>query len=153
MSLSTNLVDLPGEAVVMRVLRRIAEHFPQNGNGPSRTAFRLTTTDYIDAARRGIPPLLSVFDQRRTTLAQARALRGCHDATAVFGLRVSDVIGIQVAGRPALRVVEDPLPSERGPGAEGHAGIAGLEVLPKQPKHLLKQVQQLLANCCFPLGD
>ena len=50
--------------------------------------------------------------------------------------------------------MEDPLPVERGRGAEGHCGVCGLARQPgiRNTKVKLKQLQQSLVSICYRLG-
>lgn len=69
------MCQLPDESIVMRVVRRIAEHFPPGLSKPLPRAFALSTDDKKEALERSRPPLLSVYDRAKTTIEQAIALR------------------------------------------------------------------------------
>ena len=94
--------------------------------------FDLSTLD-----RNSTPPSLSVWSEELTTLVQARRFLNNPEKTHAALLRVEDVKGIRPSPDnveiPSLNVVWEVLWSDEKahirdsrPGAEGHAGIRGL---------------------------
>jgi hypothetical protein len=141
--------ELPGTSTVVRLVRHVDTLFPPGSTKPTPRAFSLSSEDLDEARIRGEPALLSVFDVSRTTVQQAMDLRGGRDPMTAFGLPVAGICAIQVPGRPRLRVLEDPLPVEQGPGGEGHAGVEGLQRASGEAKAPVKQVQMMLVDLCY----
>ncbi|HEX3483368.1 MAG TPA: hypothetical protein VHT91_50500 [Kofleriaceae bacterium] len=89
---------------------------------PTWETFRPSSDDKDDAQRRGGQVRVSVWDSTLTTTTQARAFRD-KDTLVLRG-------GVQhVLEASAQAVVCDPLtpPNDARPGADGHAGIEGLD--------------------------
>lgn len=131
-----DLDELPASATVVRLVSLKGVFLPNGAGGlPIGEAFVPTRSDKNEASERGGPVLVSVWDEARTTLAQAQGFRE-RDATVAgrqppetipFWFRVCDIRSV---APDRLRVLRDPRPSADGAGAEGHCGIAGLEKRP-----------------------
>lgn len=137
--------------VVFR-LATIKHTFPPDSEKLHVLHLELSENDRRQAAERGTPALLSVFDATRTTVAQAEAIRGVPDESLAFGLRVPEVLSLTVPGmRQPLRVVRDPLepPLADLPGVEGHCGIEGLERLPGEDRKVYRELRVRLADLSF----
>jgi hypothetical protein len=141
---------------VFRLVKHIDDHYPPGADRPLPGAFRLTDADIADANRRGIPPLLSVWDHEKTTTSQAKAIRtadGAKGDYSPFAWTVADLEDLRVPDAQPLEVFEDPLPPEKGPGADGHGGISGLRGVAPPPKRsaaweAYRQLQMELARAC-----
>lgn len=110
-------------------LVKVSNSFPPDSRVPRVTDFDLSSQDKSEATKRGTEPLLSVFDEDRTTLSQAKAIYGSPEACIGFGLSIEGIRKIRIPNTPEyLRVLRDPLPepSANLPGADGHCGIKGL---------------------------
>jgi hypothetical protein len=140
------------DGVVFR-LATVKDDFPPDSLRLRFWHFELSQNDRAHAERTGEPPRLSVFDKERTTVAQARAIRGGEKEAVAFGLRVPDIRAVSLAGREPLRVVRDPLesPLAEMPGADGHCGIEGLSRRPGEPKALVRELRVRLADLSFSL--
>lgn len=140
------------DGVVFR-LATVKNDFPPDSPRLRFWHFELSQNDRSHAERTGKPPLLSVFDTERTTVVQARAIRGVEKETVAFGLHVSEIKAVRVAGRDPLRVVREPLdpPLAEMPGADGHCGIEGLAREAGEPKALVRELRVRLADLSFPL--
>mgnify|MGYP001610239370 FL=1 len=116
---------LPDGEWVLRLSAR-PKDFDVNGKAPP-IAFKLSTTETQEKM-----PRLSVFAESLTTPEQAWIIAGAKKNHELV-LRLSvDAIralwpGADVASAETLDVVWDHIPDPR-PGAEGHAGITGLDV-------------------------
>jgi hypothetical protein len=154
---------IPQEVDVYRVIRpRMIIYVPSGAKYPTWEAFRPTDQD-----KRQTPVRVSVWDSRRTTSRQAKALRVAateadatrqSDALQVFELGVSDVVRTgERFKNPRMRVVRDPegITAEiiSLPGADGHSGIEGLDRDDGTPKSEWKQVLNALAERCRPADD
>jgi len=131
--------------------------FPPGNTRPEPIAFRLTEDDLADGAKRGIPALLSVWRCGKTTVAQARVIRGQIVEDAPFYWLVSAIEAIRVANAAPLVVYEDPLLNDSRPGVDGHAGIVGiipghqrLTKAQKAAKEAERAYQAALAQSCQP---
>ncbi|HET9228500.1 MAG TPA: hypothetical protein VFR31_17620 [Thermoanaerobaculia bacterium] len=134
--------------VVFR-LATIKHTFPPDSEKLHVLHLELSENDKRQAAERGAPALLSVFDAARTTVSQAEAIRGVPEESLAFGLRVPEVGSLTVPGmRQPLRIVRDPLepPLSAMPGAEGHCGIEGLERLPGEDRKIYRELRVRLAD-------
>jgi hypothetical protein len=85
------------DGVVFR-LATVKQDFPPDSPSLRFWHFELSQKDRDHAARTGKPPRLSVFDTVRTTVAQARAIRGVEKEAAAFGHRHCGIEGL--ARRP-----------------------------------------------------
>lgn len=120
------MVDSSEELYEGRVLRFafVGPTFPLGSRKPFPEHFTFNTMERAQILD-GHRALLSVWDEARTTVAQARALRCSSTDAVAFRLDVAAVRSISVTGCSPLRVLRDPLPDRR-PGADGHCGIDGL---------------------------
>lgn len=137
-------------------LATLKDTFPPDSEKLHVSHFELSENDKRRAEETGFPPLLSVFDGARTTVAQAIEIRGVQAESAAFGLRVEDVREVQVAGLDRrLRVLRDPLdlPLAEMPGADGHCGIEGLDRRPFEEKRLYRELRVHLADKSFRYSD
>lgn len=110
-------------------LVKLSPRFPPGSTVPRVDDFVPSTREKEDADKRGSTPLLSVFDEERTTLDQAKNIYGSPNDSIGFGLSVKEIRKIRIPGKnSSLRVIRDPLPTEMAelPGASGHCGIEGL---------------------------
>lgn len=141
--------------VVFR-LATITHAFPPDSETLHVLHLELSENDKRQAAERGTPALLSVFDTARTTIAQAETIRGIAAESLAFGLQVPDIRSLLVPEmRQPLRVVRDPLEPPLGdfPGADGHCGLAGLERLPGESRSIYRKLRVRLADLSFRYWD
>ena len=124
---------LPPEAHVLRLPRPPPDFMVDRWQATSHQ-FEPSTIDKEHAARLGKPIRVSVWDESLTTIEQARSFRG--GPTIVMRVDVRDVLDIADSTDRMMRVVYDHLtpPDDSRPGAEGHAGIEGLERAPEEPR-------------------
>ena len=167
------LPRLSADASVFRFVKRIKDHFPPGDEKPLPLAFRPTKADYDDAHARGIAPMLSVWDVALTAVAEAHERlplaaeetfpQDAHERLpppeptyTPLRLGVGSVEAIEVPGlEQPLTVHSDPVVDDK-PGAEGHAGIAGLappEGATKERKRVFKALWACLPPLCEPMGD
>jgi hypothetical protein len=139
--------------VVFR-LARVTDDFPSDAPQLKSVHLELSSRDRLHAEKTGRPPLLSVFDVERCTIAQARTIWGGDAESSAFGFEVNEIRTLGVEGLPPLKVVRDPLdpPESELPGAEGHCGIAGLERRPGSPKMLYRELRTRLADLSFRMS-
>jgi hypothetical protein len=124
-------------------------------------AFEPNAGDVKEATSRKLPgPLLSVWDDARTTLVQARSL--IRSPGKAFKLDVGAIRAIKVEGAPSPEVYRDPLPApspevEAPPWYAGHCGIFGLRALDEQEQKLRKKAFRALrvelAAQCAPVDE
>ena len=130
-------------------LVKISPSFPPGSKAPRVGDFIPSTREREDAEKRGVAALLSVFDEERTTLGEAKNIYGSANECIGFGLSVEGVRNIRTpkTGR-GLRVLRDPLPAEMAdlPGASGHSGIEGLHRPPGAPKDDFKYLRLKLVD-------
>ena len=138
------------EAGVVFRLANIKATFP-----PDSPKLHVGHLDLSDRDKERHPPLLSVFEGRKTSVEQAAAIRGVSSESAAYGFRVDEIRRIQVEGLQGLRVVRDPLdpPECDLPGADGHCGIEGLYRPPGQSKQQFRELRVLLADKSFKYYD
>jgi hypothetical protein len=132
-------------------LATIKDTFP-----PGSPKLHVAHLELSDRDKARNPPLLSVFEGLRTTVEQAKAIRGVSAESAAFGLRVEGIRTVQVEGVAAgLRVLRDLLepPLSEMPGADGHCGIDGLHRRPGEPKQRYRELRVRLADQSFPYRD
>lgn len=112
-----------GDRTLLRLLKPIPL-FVGDDNRLGWRAFRPTKTDLTVS-----PVRVSVWDTKRTTLAQALAFRGSAvPAPQPWHVQETAIAEIaQAEAWPGLRVVDDPQKELEGAGADGHCGIEGLE--------------------------
>lgn len=127
-------IALSVKARVLRLPKPPPDFTPDNWR-PSWQVLDPSTTDKEHAIAHGKPVRVSVWDHGRTTVEQARAFR--NGPAIVLGLQVQDVIDVAESTNRPMRVVYDPLdpPASTLPGANGHAGIEGLERADGEPKN------------------
>ena len=158
--------SLPDDAEVFRLVTRNHEHFPPDAERPHPVAFTLTSADVNEGKARGLPPMLSVFDKSKTTIAEGRAIRTQQavsagrpvQETTPFGWTVAQIRAITVPNDkhfPRLSVVADPLDPPEGPGSDGHAGIVGLDGIKKEPdgSAIRNLLRVRLVDTCHRLGE
>jgi len=89
---------------------------------------------------------VSVWDEMRTTAAEARTFRD--GPTIVVRVGVQEALDIAARHRHALAILYDPLdpPDDTHPGADGHSGIEGLERAKAQPKPEWRKLLEDLAK-------
>jgi hypothetical protein len=136
------------QGIVFR-LASIKDTFPPDAPRLHVTHFELSERD------KALPePLLSVFESK-TTIEQAKLIRGVDRESAAYGMRAEHVRSVQVRGLPSPRVLKDPLPPPLCdlPGADGHCGISGLCRQPGESKQLYKELRVRLADLTFPYRD
>ncbi len=144
-------------ARVFRLVNVGTQTFPPGAEKPLPGEFRPTDDDISEGLRRGLPPLLSVWDHAKTTIRQAKAFSDRPRERRAFGWSVDTIEAIQVTGHGGLQCFEDPLLHDARPGASGHCGISGL--VPdgrraKGPEKLIyKEVQSRLAELCRPISE
>jgi hypothetical protein len=141
--------------VVFR-LATIKHTFPPDSEKLHVVHLELSENDKAQAVQRGTPPLLSVFDGSRTTVAQAEAIRSVPGDSLAFGLWVQEVGVLNFLGmRQPLRVLRDPLdpPLSGFPGADGHCGIEGLDRRPGEDRKIYKELRVRLADLSFRYRD
>lgn len=139
---------LPESIAVLRLTS------PSLNGRVSELAFELSSAD-----KESNPPSLSVWVRENTTPEQAFALLGANPKyTHYFLLSVNDVRLVRPEPEndtvPSLDVIWVPLDS-KAPGAEGHAGLTGLNRPPGLPKDLYhslrRQLPDLANKSLFPL--
>jgi hypothetical protein len=152
--------EIPYDVDVYRVIKpaMMALHIPEGAMYPTWEAFRPTDDD-----KRYSPIRVSVWDSRLTSVRQAKLLRVAASAINTdrgvirdlhaFALVVACVTQrAQEFKSQKMRAVLDPggVAPEIAmmPGAEGHAGIEGLDRQPGQPKPEWKDLLLALAKCC-----
>lgn len=119
-------VDLPSEVAILRFVPTNNDYLPPGSPFPTRKAFEPSTGDKDEARERARPVSVSVWDRRRSTVGQVRALRPTPKPQVVFEVHVGTVVGIgtvDAVGR--LKVFTDPIVPTKGPGSFGHCGIEG----------------------------
>ncbi len=126
--------------------------FPPDSKTPRLTDFVPTSEDRDHAKATGGDPLVSVYDEQRTTLEQAKALFK-RSPSVGFGLNVERLRTIGVPGTECtLRVLRDPLegPEAEMPGAEGHCGIWGLKRQRGVPRKDYKRLCLRICDLAVP---
>jgi hypothetical protein len=145
--------DLDRGLTVLRLAPNVHPFVPAGQPGVTGDAFHPSPADEEEAKELGQPIRLSVWETQLTTTAQARLIHGRLDTIAVT-LGVADVLDIREKMAVALlRVVWDPLPPERGSGANGHCGIEGLDRPPGTPRPVYRAIWDELARKAKPLAE
>ena len=127
--------------------------FPPDSTKPQPQDFYPSSEDKAEAKARGIDPLVSVWDEERCSLDQAKAIFA--RPAVGFGLSVQQIREVRIAGSDeSLSVLRDPLtgPRARMPGAEGHCGIRGLKRLAGVQRLDYKRMCLLLSDLAEPRG-
>jgi len=135
-----------GDHVVLR-LPAPPKDFVPDGWRPTHQEVAPSEADKRAAAARGMPVRVSVWDETRTTVAEARSFRGRTVLVLSAGVEA-------VLSRGATAVVYDRLdpPESERPGAEGHAGIEGLDRPSGEPKVIWRARLQAVAECFVVRG-
>jgi hypothetical protein len=135
-------------------LAPITGRFPPDSTKPLPHNFALSNQERAYAKATNTEPRLSVWDEDRTTLDQAKAIyaRECIG----FSLNVADIRRVSVPGSDKkLRVVrDDSLPPDKTdwPGADGHCGIVGVHRPPGAPKAAFKNLRRTLCDLAVVRG-
>jgi len=142
---------LPPEATVYRMVRPLPL-FRSSEGALTADVFVPNTGDKTHAQKRGEPVRVSVWEKGRTTPEQAQAIFGGGEAL-LYDLCVGEVLAL--AGQlacPTMRIVYDELdePDRSKPGADGHAGIEGLERGPGETKVVWRERLRRLALLARP---
>ncbi len=153
--MTTLLKRASDEVRVFRLVKHIKDHYPPGAEKPLPGAFRLTNDDIADGVQRNIPPLLSVWDSAKTTVVQARMIRGSVAEYSPFCWSVATIRAIRIASAESLEVYHDPLTEITAAGACGHAGVAGLgkAKASKKEKEAHRELQVRLAEACAPWNE
>lgn len=147
--------ELPGDATCLRVIRQDLRNFFDAGTGlPNHKAFEPSSED-----KKHIPVRVSVFDEERTTPAQAVAIRRYFalkpQRYVVYGLDVEDAIAAGMAYDIKVRVVRDLEHLVEAvatmPGADGHCGIEGLETEAAKDPDTARALRDELAFQCVEM--
>ena len=147
---------VPDGATLLRLVVPKPDFIGDDGGSAQWLSIKPSPTDSLQAAERGHPVRVSVWDVTRTTFEQATAFRRRNDCLP-FTLTAADVreVGGEV-GVDAMAAVYDPLdePESQRPGADGHAGIEGLErgAKPNESKESWKYRLHLLARRLKPFN-
>lgn len=99
------------------------------------------------------PPLVSVWDTARTSVAQAQAMRASATQTIAFKLDVETLRHLSLPdGTGHLRVLRDPVEPdlEDQPGSDGHCGIVGLGRPAGLPRAVYKSIRSRVADLAVP---
>ena len=151
--MSRNLFEPLSDGVFVFRLAETGKSFlPKGARLPNADFFRPSTDDEEEAERIGRPPGLSVWDRGLTNLEDAKRIRfapeDSRDRVRAFGLLVQTIKSIGMERRRELGVVAVPLPTEEGPGADGHAHIEGFARAPGESRPLIKGLRAALADAC-----
>ena len=113
--------------------------FVPNEWQPDWSILNPSTGDKEHARLHKKPVRVSVWDDARTTIEQARGFRA--GPTIVLRFSVQVILDVASATGCSMHVVYDPLepPHDEQPGADGHAGIEGLERGPEENKPKWKE--------------
>jgi hypothetical protein len=141
--------DVAAAVVVIRLVRKRPTFIPPGSRANLSDAFVPSTGDKDEAAARGKPVRVSVWDLALTSIEEARVFFGDEDSLP-FSLQVECVVkAAHKLGQSRLRVVRDPLADPR-PGSAGHCGIEGLDREPKTPRPQHKALLDEVALCAKP---
>lgn len=119
---------------------------------PHPALFTLSKKDVHEALEVGRPPMLSVFDRKRTSVAQAWEIFGREVGGLTFELEIDTVTALTVHlsdKAPPIRVLRDLRLRPKLvqlPGSEGHCGIAGLHREPGLERQPYKNVRAALCD-------
>ena len=143
--------ELGSSVEVMRV-REYGQSFIPNRSKirPVPEAFELSDIDKED-----VVPLLSVWETAKTTLEQGKAIRGFNGPATFclgFAITVAQILSAAAQYIPARKVavISDPLdgPESLMPGADGHAGILGINRRSGDVRGPYRAFRASLANMC-----
>lgn len=139
---------LPDEALIFRLADPGSQFLPTDAELPLPRWFEPSSGDVKEGELRNRPAGLSVWDQGRATVENARQLTQRPRGMA-FGLEVSSCKRIgQVHGRE-LAVVADPLDARAPePGWDGHSLIEGLKRPPGVDRQAHRDLLSALSNTC-----
>ena len=149
---NSNDEELSGTASCLRVLRQDFRTFFDAGTGlPNHKSFEPSSAD-----KKRKPIRVSVFDEERTTCAEAVAIRRKvavrSSRYVVYGFAVADAVAAGQAYDVNVRVVRDlkHLDTEVAelPGADGHCGIEGLEDEAASDADTARALRDDLASRC-----
>lgn len=155
---------LPSGRKVIRLVKRIAEHFPPNAEKPLPAAFRITPHDELDGKQRGLQPLFSVWDYLLISIADAKynlLIESKPGTTAAdyvgFYIRVDKIDGIGLGPNDIpVSVHRDPDTREGVRRGHAHAGIQGLycpDKASKEDKLRIKAIRSQLIDDCERAPD
>lgn len=133
--------DVPPEHSILR-LPIPRPDFEPDEYLPSGDFFVLST------AERNGNGQLSVWDETLTTVAQARELRGGSDVLILRG-KCGAIVAAGVSCSKRISVVYEAPPSAIAgrPGAQGHAGIAGLRRSKGEHRNDYRDLRNAIAGC------
>jgi hypothetical protein len=144
-------MPLPAAAFVFRLAEIGKRFLPEDAVLPLSDFFIPSSEDRRQAGDRGRSAGVSVWDLALTTVVQAESIRFNPDtpsgAVRAFGLHVGTARDIGRACGKEIDVVADPLPGERGPGAEGHSLIEGLERKGGPRPEYRRMLDRLVSAC------
>ncbi|MCU1282453.1 MAG: hypothetical protein JWM53_5999 [bacterium] len=148
-------VELDQAAVTLRLVPDEPRFIPEGQPFPNSKAIEPTSEDKEDAKERSTPIRVSVWDQARTSIAQACACRRTDKSQRAYLLPVSGVAKIRDTFKnDRLRVVEDPLEELRSkPGGDGHCGIEGLDRANGQNRVEWRDMLDELLRHCTQIDD
>ncbi len=141
---------LPIDTVVFRLAKEDSKFLPPGALSPNADIWAPSSGDEAEGKERGRPPGVSVWDVRRTSPAQAITIRFGEKPppTRAFAAKVQAILAAGEQHGRTLHAFADPLPVERGPGADGHALIEGIArpigVSRVEHKQLLDALVQIL---------
>ena len=136
-----------------KVLRLAPVRFLAPGTKlPHPGLFALGEKDIEEARENQRPPMLSVFDRARTSIAEARRIVAGDGELFAFELEVEEVCVLSARLPPqamSIRVLRNLLlPKEKAdlPGIKGHCGITGLHREPGIEKKHYRNVRDELCR-------
>jgi len=145
--------DLGVTANVMRVVEVTNSFFPDPTSRdklrPAPKAFELTSED-----KRQTKPSLTVWDKSKTSIEEVKSIRGidaqtrCAELTLAVG-KILEIAAKYIKERH-VRVAYEPLsdPEALKSGANGHAGIFGIDRRSGEDGTTYKQFRVALADAC-----
>lgn len=122
---------LPDITSVFRLAETGGRFLPVGAPMPNADIWEPSSEDKRDAEARGRVPGVSVWEQGRASTDQARRLRFAPEpppaGVRAFAATVSALREVGRRHQRPMEVLADPLPEDRGPGADGHALVEGLK--------------------------
>ena len=150
---------MPDDARVVRVVKRVPKFIPAGQGFPTSEAFAPSGPERKDAEDENHPVRVSVWDQSRTSNAQAVEFRrkdafvkpGEPAPTYAIYMIQHDLIAHvrAIMPEPRLGLVRDIRDYNVGPGADGHCGIEGLDTPKGVNKNFARAVREELARWCI----